>query len=186
MGIRLDRKERLVGLEIVRPGGELLVLSESGMAKRVPLDQFPLQGRAGKGVRAYKAGVGLIGAILGSGEDHAIAHLARVGARSLRFSAAPRRSRAAAGARLVEVKAKDRLSSLAGAIARPDFAAPIEEEPTGKRKKGKPSTKAKASTKARKPKSQTRKPHEEIRCKEAPAEGPPKRPAAKHPPKKPR
>jgi DNA gyrase subunit A len=134
MGIRLEKKERLVALEIARPGGELLALSDGGAAKRVPLEQFSVQGRAGKGVRVYKTGVGLAGALIGQGDDHAIAHLARAGARSLRFSDAPRRSRAANGARLVEVKAKDQLVTLSGATARPELAYG-SKEPAGKGRK---------------------------------------------------
>ena len=179
LGIRLERKERLVGLEIARPGEELLVLSVNGMAKRVPLAQFPLQGRAGKGVRVYRPGVGLIGAILGSGEEHAIAHLARAGARSLRFSAAPRRSRAAAGARLVEVKAKDHLVTLRGAVARPDFAARVEEKPPKRSRKAKAPTKARKSKAARAQKA----PAKKTPAKKAPVA---KRPARRRPaPKRP-
>jgi DNA gyrase subunit A len=177
MGIRLERKERLVVLEIARPGGELLVLSDSGMAKRVPLDQFPQQGRAGRGVRIYRTGVGLAGAILGSGDDHAIAHLTRAGARSLRFSDAPRRSRAASGKRLVEVKAKDHLMAFGGAIARPDFAPPVKEKPVGKRKKGK------SPVKPRRPKATSPR---KTSAKKSPAKKTPaaKRPAKSRPAKK--
>jgi DNA gyrase subunit A len=155
--MRLEKKEHLVAVDLARGDAELLVLTENGFGKRVPLNQFPLQGRNGKGLRVYKSGVALAGAWVGREDDHAFAHLARGGARSLRFAGAPRRSRAANGARLVETGTKDRVALVGGAVPRPTPPAPREARPKSKgkskgRSKGKPARRAKgASTRAKRP-----------------------------------
>jgi len=133
-GMRLERKERIVALEVARTDAELFILTENGMGKRVPLAQFPLQGRNGKGVRVMSAAAALAGAVVGSGEDPAFAHLARGAARSLRFSAVPRRSRAANGARLVETGSKDRVVLVGGALQRPAVAAPLPAKPSARQR----------------------------------------------------
>jgi DNA gyrase subunit A len=157
MGMRLEKKEHLVALDVARRDQELLVVAENGFGKRVPLAQFPVQGRNGKGLRVYKAGVGLAGAAMGREEDHAFVHLARGGARSVKFSAAPRRSRAANGARLVETGAKDRVTLVGSAFARPiaPAAPPSRAEPKAKgkashSKRAKPVADAKRGGKRRK------------------------------------
>ena len=142
MGMRLEKKEHLVAVDLARRDGEMLVVAENGFGKRVPTAQFPIQGRNGKGLRVYKAGVALAGASAGSEDDHAFVHLARGGARSLKFSAAPRRSRAANGARLVEPGAKDRVILVGSAFARP--AVPAAPPAKAARKTGQEPGKAKA------------------------------------------
>jgi DNA gyrase subunit A len=137
MGMRLERKERLVAVDVARREGDLLVVAENGFAKRVPLAQFPTQGRNGKGLRVYKSGVALAGGRVGSEEDHAFVHLARGGARSIKFAAVPRRSRAANGARLIETGAKDRVQLVGSAQSRPavHVAAPPKAAVKAKKKK---------------------------------------------------
>ncbi|MGH8430470.1 MAG: DNA gyrase C-terminal beta-propeller domain-containing protein [Solimonas sp.] len=58
-GIKLDDGEHLVGAAVV-PGGKapdlfLLCVGEKGVGKRTPVSDFPVQGRAGQGVIAFKA-----------------------------------------------------------------------------------------------------------------------------------
>jgi DNA gyrase subunit A len=142
MGMRLEKKEHLVAVDLARREGDLLVVTENGFGKRVPMSQFPVQGRNGKGLRASKAGLVLAGASSGTEEDHAFVHLARAGARSLKFSAAPRRSRAANGSRLVEPGAKDRVILVGSAFPRPAAPAPPPAKPS--RKTGRKPGKAKA------------------------------------------
>jgi DNA gyrase subunit A len=50
--IRLDPKDYVVGFDIVVPDCHLLVVTDRGVGKRTPLHEFPIQGRAGGGVRA--------------------------------------------------------------------------------------------------------------------------------------
>jgi DNA gyrase subunit A len=53
IGIRLLKREgdRVVSMSVVQPDADLLVLSETGYGKRVPLTEFRLKHRGGQGVR---------------------------------------------------------------------------------------------------------------------------------------
>jgi DNA gyrase subunit A len=53
IGIRLLAKEddRVVSMSVVQPGADLLVLTETGYGKRVPLTEFRVKHRGGQGVR---------------------------------------------------------------------------------------------------------------------------------------
>ena len=51
-GIRLRAKDRVVGMDVVRPGTELLVVMEHGYGKRTKVDQFPAHARGGVGIKA--------------------------------------------------------------------------------------------------------------------------------------
>ncbi|HEX2193476.1 MAG TPA: DNA gyrase subunit A, partial [Candidatus Limnocylindria bacterium] len=51
-GIRLRPGDEVIGMEIVQPGGELLVVTEQGYGKRTPLAEFPVKHRATGGVIA--------------------------------------------------------------------------------------------------------------------------------------
>jgi hypothetical protein len=182
MGMRLEKKEILVAVDVVRRDQDLLVVGENGFGKRVPLPQFAVQGRNGRGLRVFKTGVSLAGASVGTEDDHAFLHLARGGARSVKFSAVPRRSRAANGARLVDTGAKDRVVLVGSASARPSTPPPAPPGPT---------TKGKRKTAAKKGKSGPASPSRSRGKKGSPAKKPrarkpveTKRPTAKKPGKK--
>jgi DNA gyrase subunit A len=51
-GIRLRAGDEVIGMEIVVPDGELLVVTEQGYGKRTPLEEFPVKHRATGGVIA--------------------------------------------------------------------------------------------------------------------------------------
>lgn len=53
--MRLEGDDIVVDMLKVRPGGLVLAVTEKGLGKRTPEDQYPLQGRGGKGVLALKA-----------------------------------------------------------------------------------------------------------------------------------
>lgn len=50
IGIRMRAGDELAALEVVEPGGFLLVVSEKGFGKRTPLDEYSPKGRATMGV----------------------------------------------------------------------------------------------------------------------------------------
>ncbi len=150
-GMRLEARERLAGFEVVRPGADLLAVAGNGMGKRVPLGQFPTQRRGGKGVRVFRSGVVLAGIVVGAEDDHAFAVLAKAAAKSFRLAAAPRRSRAANGTKLVEVKSKDRLAFLGSPAPRTEASEPAPAKKGGAgKKKAKRSTGMKATAAAKK------------------------------------
>lgn len=186
MGMRLEKKERIVGMDLVRAGADLFVLTEGGMGKRVPLAQIPSQGRYGKGIRVFKSGTGLSGIGVGAEDDKVFAHLVRGATRSIAFSAAPRRSRAANGARLVEVKSKDRLTLVGVPVARVALVVAPPPKPTKKKGKGKGKVKKAAASRGRKPTKGSQKKARKPPAKKTPAkrkpaarQGAPKAPAAK-------
>ena len=63
-GIRLASGDKMVGMELVQPDDNLLVVTRTGYGKLVPVDRFRGQHRGGLGLRAYKTGpkVGLVSA----------------------------------------------------------------------------------------------------------------------------
>ena len=109
-------------------GPWVLVASASGLGKRVPVDQFRLQKRAGMGLRAIKFRnkndvlVGL--KVLGAGEELLLVSEKGVIVRT-QADAVPQQSRAATGVRLQKLDARDRLSEVV--LVPP--AAEDEEEP---------------------------------------------------------
>jgi DNA gyrase subunit A len=96
-------------------GPWVLVASASGLGKRVPVDQFRLQKRAGMGLRAIKFRhkddvlVGL--KVLGAGEELLLVSEKGVIVRT-QADAVPQQSRAATGVRLQKLDARDRLSEV--------------------------------------------------------------------------
>ena len=49
-GMTVNADARVLGMEIVRPGTELLVITELGYGKRTPVDEYPSHHRGGQGV----------------------------------------------------------------------------------------------------------------------------------------
>ena len=48
--MRFNTDDRLLSLNVVRPDTYLLVATSGGYAKRTPIEEYPMQGRGGKGV----------------------------------------------------------------------------------------------------------------------------------------
>ena len=54
IGMRLNEGDSVIAMQIKSQGPNLLVVSENGMGKQTPFDEFHVQGRGGKGVLCYK------------------------------------------------------------------------------------------------------------------------------------
>lgn len=68
-GVRLkDEEDYVVGGGVVRPGRQLFVITDDGRGKRSAIEEYPVQGRGGGGVRTMKAAKGqpndLFGAVV--------------------------------------------------------------------------------------------------------------------------
>ena len=50
IGMRFTDGDQLLGMYVVRDGADVLVATGGGYAKRTPADQYPVQGRGGRGV----------------------------------------------------------------------------------------------------------------------------------------
>ncbi len=54
LGMRMDKKDRIVGLEVLSYGQTLFTVTENGYGKRTSIDEYPVQKRGGKGVITIK------------------------------------------------------------------------------------------------------------------------------------
>ena len=53
-GMKLKNHSIVIGAALEKEGTDLLVISENGIGKRTLIKEFPIQGRGGGGVRAFK------------------------------------------------------------------------------------------------------------------------------------
>ncbi|WP_117211378.1 DNA gyrase subunit A [Allorhizocola rhizosphaerae] len=78
IGMRFGDGDELLAMEVVQEGMEMdvLVATNGGYAKRTPIEEYPIQGRGGKGVLTAKITErrgGLVGAVVISPEDELFA-----------------------------------------------------------------------------------------------------------------
>jgi DNA gyrase subunit A len=115
IGIRLAEKDRVIAFEVIEPGGDLLVVSANGLGKRTSVDQYPSQGRGGKGVTAMKLSP-KTGDIVAAGmvrPDQTVVMLS-TGGQVIRIPAAQisRIGRATQGVTLMRLSAKETVASM--------------------------------------------------------------------------
>jgi len=63
-GIDVEEGDEVIAAEVVQENSALLTVTERGYGKRTPLDEYRLQGRAGKGIIDIKTG-GRNGTVVG-------------------------------------------------------------------------------------------------------------------------
>ena len=76
IGMRFSEDDVLLAMEVVREGRDVLVATNGGYAKRTPIEEYPVQGRGGKGVLTAKITErrgGLVGAVVISPDDELFA-----------------------------------------------------------------------------------------------------------------
>jgi DNA gyrase subunit A len=76
IGMRFTDRDELLSMEVVRDGLEVLIATDGGFAKRTPIEEYPVQGRGGKGVVTAKIVVkrgSLIGALAVTPDDELFA-----------------------------------------------------------------------------------------------------------------
>ena len=105
IGMRFTDGDQLLGMYVVRDGADVLVATGGGYAKRTPVDQYPVQGRGGRGVltaRIVDNRGELVGALMVHPEDEVFAITSAGGV--IRTSAAEikQSGRQTMGVRLVE------------------------------------------------------------------------------------
>ena len=154
-GIKLGVGDEVVGAEVMPDKGEIFLIASDGKAKRVPVKDFPTQGRYGRGVIAWvlPKGVTLAGTATGKPNHVATVHLLNLAPKSTRLDAAPVRKRAAVrGESAVEVKAGDTVTAVVMGWEVENFVKLVEKRPERKApgKKApakKPETKSKSAVK---------------------------------------
>ncbi|MBX6748850.1 MAG: DNA gyrase subunit A [Micromonosporaceae bacterium] len=76
IGMRFSDDDELLAMEVVHEGMDVLVATDGGYAKRTPIEEYPVQGRGGKGVLTAKITQrrgGLVGAVVVSPDDELFA-----------------------------------------------------------------------------------------------------------------
>ncbi|MFG3422171.1 DNA gyrase subunit A [Micromonospora sp. NPDC049460] len=76
IGMRFSEDDVLLAMEVVREGLDVLVATNGGYAKRTPIEEYPVQGRGGKGVLTAKITErrgGLVGAVVIDPDDELFA-----------------------------------------------------------------------------------------------------------------
>jgi DNA gyrase subunit A len=76
IGMRFTDDDVLLAMEVVREGMDVLVATNGGYAKRTPIEEYPVQGRGGKGVLTAKITErrgGLVGAVVINPDDELFA-----------------------------------------------------------------------------------------------------------------
>jgi DNA gyrase subunit A len=135
IGMRFDDGQDVLDMHVVHDGEEaVLVATEGGYAKRTPIDQYPLQGRGGKGVLTAKivqTRGKLVGALMVRPDDEVFAMTSNGGV--IRTSAAEikQSGRQTMGVRLMNLADGDSVVAIARnveAIADPDVAEVVEGE----------------------------------------------------------
>jgi DNA gyrase subunit A len=74
--MRFSDDDVLLAMEVVREGLDVLVATNGGYAKRTPIEEYPVQGRGGKGVLTAKITErrgGLVGAVVIHPDDELFA-----------------------------------------------------------------------------------------------------------------
>ena len=116
-GIRLRRGDEVIGLEVVRPAAELLVVTEQGYGKRTRLEDFPVKHRATGGVIAnsLNSETGDVAAVRVVGNEDEEMMLITEEGTILRteVSSVNRYRRASRGVTVMKPGAEDRIVSIA-------------------------------------------------------------------------
>ena len=114
-GVKLGVGDEVIGAEVMPANGEIFLIATDGKAKRVPVKDFPTQGRYGHGVIAWQLpkGVNLAGTATGKPNHVATVHLLNLAPKSTRLDAGSVRKRAAVrGDVAVDVKAGDTVTAV--------------------------------------------------------------------------
>lgn len=117
-GIRLTEGDYVTGMEVVEPGGDLLVITTQGFGKRTPLSEYPLRGRATQGVQTIDKNaidkVGKIAAarVVQDADDLTIITSSGVVLRT-KVSTISRSGRITRGVRIISMHDGDTVASLA-------------------------------------------------------------------------
>ncbi|HET8631583.1 MAG TPA: DNA gyrase subunit A [Thermomicrobiales bacterium] len=132
--IKLAPKDRVVGMDVIEPGHDLLFVSANGFGKRTAIEEFPRQNRAGGGVIAMKvtSKTGpLVAAQMVAGEDELMLITSKGIVIRIQGEQVSRIGRATQGVTLMRVNAGERVVAMtlvAESAADAAVAPAVEEE----------------------------------------------------------
>jgi len=128
-GIELDEGDEVIAADVVLEGVSILTVTERGFGKRTPLEEYRLQGRAGKGIIDIKTGGrnGNVVAMLQVRDGDDILVVTTKG-KMIRFhvSDVSSQGRNTWGVRIIDLEADDRVGSVARVES--ESTAPIEAQ----------------------------------------------------------
>src|SRR5918999_2271608 len=116
-GMNVDRGDnRVLAMDVVRPGTELLVVTENGYGKRTPIEEYPVKGRGTMGVKTIslteKKG-GLAGALIVR-EHHDLVFISQQGmVQRTGVKGISRQGRPSQGVRVMNLRDDDVVSAVA-------------------------------------------------------------------------
>jgi DNA gyrase subunit A len=116
IGMRFNNGDELLGMYVVRDGGDVLVATGGGYAKRTPVDAYPVQGRGGRGVvtaKIVEARGELVGALMVEAGDEIFAITSAGGVIRTRAGEVKQSGRQTMGVRLMNLAAGDSVVGLA-------------------------------------------------------------------------
>jgi len=116
IGMRFNDGDQLLGMYVVRDGGDVLVATGGGYAKRTPVHAYPVQGRGGRGVvtaKIVEARGELVGALMVTADDEIFAITSAGGVIRTRASEVKQSGRQTMGVRLMNLAAGDSVVALA-------------------------------------------------------------------------
>jgi DNA gyrase subunit A len=135
IGMRFGNDDVLLAMEVIREGEsdtEIMVATEGGFAKRTPMDEYPVQGRGGKGVltaRIVSTRGGLVGAIAVRPEDEVYAITSNGGVIRTSAREVRKAQRQTMGVRLMNLPDGVTLLAIARNADEPSSEEPSSEEP---------------------------------------------------------
>jgi DNA gyrase subunit A len=117
-GIRLGTKDKVTSMEVIEKGGDLLVVTTQGYGKRTALTEYPVKGRATGGVQtiardaADKIGTITSARVVQEADDLTIITANGMVLRT-KVKDVKQAGRATRGVHLMDIKAGDRVASIA-------------------------------------------------------------------------
>src|SRR5208283_2738118 len=116
IGMRFNDGDELLGMYVVKNGGDVLVATGGGYAKRTPADAYPVQGRGGRGVvtaKIVEARGELVGALMVQPGDEIFAITSAGGVIRTSAGEVKQSGRQTMGVRLMNLAAGDSVVALA-------------------------------------------------------------------------
>ncbi|WP_449060341.1 DNA gyrase subunit A [Planomonospora algeriensis] len=134
IGMRFLEGDELLAMNRIADGDDVLVATEGGYAKRTPADQYPVQGRGGKGVLTAKivsARGRLVGAVMVRAEDEVFAITSAGGVIRTSAGEIKQSGRQTMGVRLMNLSEGDSVVALARNAEALESAEALETEENG-------------------------------------------------------
>jgi DNA gyrase subunit A len=131
-GISLREGDTVVAMEVLKPGGTILTVTEQGYGKRTELDEYRVQSRGGIGIiniQTSERNGKVVGISQVTDEDELM--LITQQGKTLRMAARDIRTigRATQGVKLIDIEGEDRAVSIARLAEQDDEDAKNGEEP---------------------------------------------------------